>query len=757
MTPYNFESLSPYDFEILIRDLLQAERRITFESFRTGRDGGIDFRYAPNTKHRVIVQAKHFASSGWASLRSHLKREELPKIHRLKPKRYLLTTSVPLSRAQKDQLHTLLAGFCRSTADIYGREDLNNLIRKFPEIERRNFKLWLTSSTVLERILHAKVFNQSVLALEGIRRKVRYYVQNRSFFDAKSLLKNRHCCIIAGIPGIGKTTLAEILLVDHVTRGYEVYKIGESLGDALEVYRPTRKQLFFYDDFLGQVAIKNKLVKNEDQTLVDFMGVVSRSSRTRFILTTREFILHQAQNIYEKLSDNTFSVNRYVLNLSAYTRFDRAKILFNHIHFSELPATYKAALLEDKNYMAIIDHENFSPRIIDWMTDHARLMCLSPGSYFSQFLQNLDNPEALWAHAFRHQLSNEARDLLLLMGSMPHEVLTDDLHKAFLDFHQRRAERYRFVCSPQDFRRALKELEGNFIQIALFKDCHQVSFHNPSVRDFIVTYLKTDRDEILELAEAAVFFEQLTILWAVTLPAHEREKSEFTKSAVRCFESENLELHNFWYGPKDMRREKMNIGFENRFRSLLMMAGDCSVKEECLPEIHRLFEIVKKRICKRGGRKSEIIDLLAQEQFMKPIYRDIYDEALDLAKNYFLNSLDSVEDYEKLLKLAEKVPELLSKLELDESKTTFIGMYEEDIESVLNDEDAKGWAGNYASSLKYVAHHFNIDVKEDIEKLEEHSQGAWEPDDDQQMPSVQHDGTSLSDIHAMFDSLGKGA
>ena len=45
MADYDFRTLSPHDFELLCRDLLQKSLGVRLESFTTGRDSGIDFRY----------------------------------------------------------------------------------------------------------------------------------------------------------------------------------------------------------------------------------------------------------------------------------------------------------------------------------------------------------------------------------------------------------------------------------------------------------------------------------------------------------------------------------------------------------------------------------------------------------------------------------------------------------------------------------------------------------------------------------------
>ncbi|HEX2955523.1 MAG TPA: hypothetical protein VHO70_01755 [Chitinispirillaceae bacterium] len=36
-----------YDFELLVRDLLQKEFSLTFETFKSGKDQGIDIRFLP--------------------------------------------------------------------------------------------------------------------------------------------------------------------------------------------------------------------------------------------------------------------------------------------------------------------------------------------------------------------------------------------------------------------------------------------------------------------------------------------------------------------------------------------------------------------------------------------------------------------------------------------------------------------------------------------------------------------------------------
>jgi len=221
MPDYDFKVLSPIDFEILTQALLQKELKLRLEAFKAGADQGVDLRFARNKRHDLIVQCKHYASSSIGSLRRSMV-HEIPKLWRLRPERYLLVTSLPLSLQNKENLMHLCAPFIRRTSDIYGREDINNLLSRHKSIERQTFKLWFSSTNVFEEILEKKVKHISRDALQAIREKAKYFVQNPSFEKALRILKNRHVCIIAGIPGIGKTTLAEMLLLHFIELEYEL-------------------------------------------------------------------------------------------------------------------------------------------------------------------------------------------------------------------------------------------------------------------------------------------------------------------------------------------------------------------------------------------------------------------------------------------------------------------------------------------------------------------------------------------------------
>ena len=168
MPIYDFKTLSPIDFELLSRDLSQEELGIRFESFKAGRDEGIDFRYCPSKDNLTIIQCKHYAGSTFSSLFSKFKSSELKKVKTLKPQRYILFISMGLTPKQKDKIYNLFKPFVNSPSDIFGKDEINGLLNKHIEIEKKHFKLWLSSVGILEEVLLSKIKNISREALFNI-------------------------------------------------------------------------------------------------------------------------------------------------------------------------------------------------------------------------------------------------------------------------------------------------------------------------------------------------------------------------------------------------------------------------------------------------------------------------------------------------------------------------------------------------------------------------------------------------------------
>ena len=257
MIDYDFLILSPNEFENLSRDLLQKKLGIFIESFTSGPDGGIDLRFATAEKKKSIIQAKRYKD--YKSLISNLK-NEVKKVEKLSPEKYFITTSVGLTPSNKTEIFKLFTPYIKSTEDIYGKDDFNNLIGLYGEIEKQYYKLWLSSTNILEKVLHSKVYNQTAFELEEIKEQIKLYVQNNSFDEALKILKKNKYLIISGIPGIGKTTLARVIVLYLLSKDFDEFVyLNQSIDDGYEMFNDDKKQVFFFDDFLGKNFLENKL------------------------------------------------------------------------------------------------------------------------------------------------------------------------------------------------------------------------------------------------------------------------------------------------------------------------------------------------------------------------------------------------------------------------------------------------------------------------------------------------------------------
>jgi hypothetical protein len=219
-----------------------------------------------------------------------------------------------------------------------------------PDIEQRNFKLWLTSKAVLDRALHNAELCQTEFTVEKIIKKLPLYVQNNSYPRAIEILRNHNIVIISGEPGIGKTMLAEMILYTGLSNGYSPVIMRSDLKEGRTFYNRGLKQLFYYDDFLGQTFLREHygfLLRNEDASLVDFLEMINASQKAKLVMTTRGHILSNALLGSERLRRSPLLDHKCVLQINDYSHSARARILYSHIYFSELPERYRKVLIDD--------------------------------------------------------------------------------------------------------------------------------------------------------------------------------------------------------------------------------------------------------------------------------------------------------------------------------------------------------------------------------------------------------------------------
>lgn len=120
-------------------------------------------------------------------------------------------------------------------------------------------------------------------------------------------------------------------------------------------------------------------------------------------------------------------------------------------------------MLADDFFLKIIGHEHFNPRLIEWLSTGLREREVAVHKYRTYISHLLQSPHDIWMHAFRNQLSNAARNLLLSFYTLGEYTDIIDLEPAFYALHRHRAAKYNHATSPGDFHNALHELDGAFL------------------------------------------------------------------------------------------------------------------------------------------------------------------------------------------------------------------------------------------------------------------------------------------------------
>lgn len=514
MTNYDFSTLNDKDLEELALDLLNAQLKLDLQSFKVGIDGGVDLRHStPKNDNSIVVQVKHYLKSGYSKLKSDLKNKELKKVKKLNPDRYIIVTSVELSKIQKDELKVNFSPFIKTSNDIFGREDLNKYLRKFKSIEKSHFKLWFSSTEIISSILNNAIEGRTRCYLDRIKSKIPLYVLTKNLDDANEILEREKILLITGQPGIGKTTLAEVLLYEKAKQKSKIYLINK-IKDAEDVISldDNEKQVFYFDDFLGEVYYEIITGSQNESEISRFVDTIKHTPNKYIILSTRTVILEQAKAKSEKIKRSRIETGKYEILLNNYTNLEKAKILYNHMYFRNLKSELFNGIIQNKFYKKVIQHKNYSPRIIEFITDENRIKEFNTDDYNNFIIYNLDHPEEIWKDSFQNQINYFDQCFLYTLFTFKRGTSESTLNKALecrLDYEKRINNQQ---IKVDQFSNSLKTLLDGFIVstvVNIDKNLKNYNLINPSLSDFILSSVRKSFELKKAILNSVKFIEQL--------------------------------------------------------------------------------------------------------------------------------------------------------------------------------------------------------------------------------------------------------
>ena len=498
MIDYDFSTLNDKEFENLSIDLISKDRDKRFERFKAGKDGGIDGRFYHNDGTQEIIQCKHYCKTGFSGLIHSLNKKnnginEIDKVKKLNPIKYIFVVSLPLSAENKKTIKELFDPYIKNDNDIYGQEDLNQILGNHPDIEKRYYKLWLSSTVVLDRIVNNAIESRSEFLLEDIKEKSKYYARTENHQKAIDKLEESHIIIIAGEPGIGKTTLAEHLALRYIEKDFKFYDIENSINEADNIYKRDEKQIFYFDDFLGANYL-NAIENNKDSHIVKFMNGIKKDKTKRFILTSRTNIFNQGLALSDTFKSKNIENEEFIIKIESLKKMDKALILYNHIWHSDLGKEYIDEIYVDKRYKEIIRHKNFNPRLIAFITDVHKIQKeqIEAKYYWNYIVEKLSNPQDIWKNTFDKQSDEFTRIIVILTVFNGNKIEEDKLRNSY----NRYIELAGLTSSShisKEFDSIIEEVVKYFVnRNQTYSKKIEYSLFNPSIADFVLNRYKNN-------------------------------------------------------------------------------------------------------------------------------------------------------------------------------------------------------------------------------------------------------------------------
>jgi hypothetical protein len=382
----------------------------------------------------------------------------------------------------------------------------------------------------------------------------------------------------------------------------------------------------------------------------------------------------------------------------------------------------KRSLLDERSYRRVIDHRNYNPRTIEWITGLAghRLTTEELGRYVDFAVDSLNHPEQIWRHAFEREIDDHGRMLLLALATLPNGTALTHLEQAFAA-----------VCrvaglslGGRAFNRSLAALDDSFIRTAHDGgDGSQdkgivVGPYDPSVVDFLRDYLRTSPGDASLLVQGAEFFEQVEWLYAA-LSAQGHPSRDvidgLSDAAMRTFEAPGLRVIRVRVTPNAWRkRPHGSRDIEARLLGVYRLFSPEPVWSTGLS--HWWCDTFAARTGQWEEGNGEPESLIRLLETVDPDAVEDFPRAIEGAKAVLRSDQALVQSYEWLIELRDVVPGTFSVREWADVVDDFARWLEAELLSEVEDMSTE----EELSAVERVAERLGIEIDQgDLEEASE--------------------------------------
>lgn len=715
---FNILNLDPLEFEKFCMDFMEKKLNLKFKRFGPGKDDGIDLI---SLDGKIICQCKRYKDS---SKLIDVCKKEVEKIKKQSFDKYYLLTSAEISETVTKNIYDIFRDYMENYSYVIGKNDIDDFLTDDANIDvlKKNHKLWLSSTIVLDLYLNRYSDAISKVIIDDFEDETKYFVETKAYYDAVDIINSNGAILFVGDPGIGKTLTSKMLIRYLLISNKEYRLTSVSNNDLSKVIESMQQndnpEIIFLDDFLGQtfLSISDKLI-NELKSLLKLTKIYKNK---KVILNSRITILNKAKNEkeeFEKLMDE-IGIKECLIDVNEITKLDRARILYNLMYHNGVTRKSYDSIIKNKNYNSIINHKSFNTRIIEMCI--IREKKLESIEFYDYVINALNNPRDVWKSEFDRIDPCDAVLMYQLYTLGNNYIPIDILKKSTENFLIKNG--YNVV--RYSFNDSINRLSKSLIGIAILGRKKYISVLNPSINDYIQNYLLDNSAKLKKIFDTSLYIEQLDKILGLYPAFLENNIDNFYKlSAYNYYNSfisdDNLE-----------KKKKIEFiikykYFDRNIKDYVYSFFECDLKSNYLikfalnkgiRDFYSLEEIindVEKFSEKIAGSDYDYIEELLQ------YYSDIELSNLLVEKN-LISILASSLEY-KLISLGEDfVNETITSTSTDEKfmnneelevSTDYIYEVKKQAEEYLKQQ-----AGGYIDYIRNLGYEFN-NVKLDYDYI----------------------------------------
>lgn len=369
----------------------------------------------------------------------------------------------------------------------------------------------------------------------------------------------------------------------------------------------------------------------------------------------------------------------------------------------------------------------------------------------------------------RNNISHASRCVLLVLASARSAMRLEDLQEAFLALARITTARYGATFAQDAFTSALRELEGSFIRIERKDKTSIVGFHNPSVLDFLESYLAENEQVLRDLCDSVVFYDQFKGLCLLRgdMPTHEhmaeiigRDPELLRKGLVRTVEHPLQKMHIM----KDMRgntvvgvesAESIDANIEHAMRSLVHVGDDLASLT-----VNDLLTLARRRYAEHKASLQYAPDIVraARKLNAAPALIDGFMGDAILILRESLREDACSEMYEVLCDIDEAFGEALPQDIRDVATASLVNdsemIFDYDISSATDESELD----DLKSRAQLIEGHLGVDLHKVVQRIDEQIEEVRlkmpdDPDDYSDTRSSEQADVSDNDIVDMFNTL----